>query len=257
VTWKRAKDRVKRSLKLMTEELLQLTAKRLSAEGFSFPEPDTIFREFEATFPWSETPDQERSIQEVIFDMASPKPMDRLVCGDVGYGKTEVAIRAAFLSVLGGKQAAVLVPTTVLAQQHFQNFSARLAEFPVRTGMLSRFVSAGEQARVLKDLEEGRIDIVIGTHRLLSADVEFKDLGLLVIDEEHRFGVRHKEKLKKIKELVDVLTLSATPIPRTLFQAFSGLRNLSLIHTPPADRKSIHTEIRYFDEELIQDTTGL
>ena len=256
VTWKRAKDRVKRSLKLMTEELLQLTAKRLSAEGFSFPEPDTIFREFEATFPWSETPDQERSIQEVIFDMASPKPMDRLVCGDVGYGKTEVAIRAAFLSVLGGKQAAVLVPTTVLAQQHFQNFSARLAEFPVRTGMLSRFVSAGEQARVLKDLEEGRIDIVIGTHRLLSADVEFKDLGLLVIDEEHRFGVRHKEKLKKIKELVDVLTLSATPIPRTLFQAFSGLRNLSLIHTPPADRKSIHTEIRYFDEELIQDAVN-
>lgn len=256
VTWKRAKDRVKRSLKLMTEELLQLAAKRQNADGFSFLEPDALFREFEATFPWSETPDQERSIQEVISDMTSPRPMDRLVCGDVGYGKTEVAIRAAFLSVLGGKQAAVLVPTTVLAQQHFQNFSARLAEFPVRTGMLSRFISAGEQARVLKDLREGRIDIVIGTHRLLSADVQFKDLGLLVIDEEHRFGVRHKEKLKKIKETVDILTLSATPIPRTLFQAFSGLRNLSLIHTPPADRKSIHTEIRYFDEELIREAVN-
>jgi transcription-repair coupling factor (superfamily II helicase) len=251
LTWRRAKDRVNRSLKMMAEELLKMTAKRKTAEGFSFPEPDTLFREFEATFPWSETPDQERSIGEVLSDMASPQPMDRLVCGDVGYGKTEVAIRAAFLAVLGGKQAGILVPTTVLAQQHFQNFTARLADFPVRTGMLSRFVSAGDQAKVLKDLRDGKIDIVIGTHRLLSEDVQFKDLGLLVIDEEHRFGVRHKEKLKKIKEVVDILTLSATPIPRTLFQAFSGLRNLSLIHTPPADRKSIHTEIRYFEEELI------
>jgi len=255
-TWKRAKDRVKRSLKMMADELLKLTAKRQTAEGFPFPGPDTLFREFEATFPWSETPDQERSIQEVMSDMSSPHPMDRLVCGDVGYGKTEVAMRAAFLSVLGGKQAAILVPTTVLAQQHFQNFSSRLADFPVRCGMLSRFVSAGEQAQILKDLSEGKVDIVIGTHRLLSSDVQFKDLGLLVIDEEHRFGVRHKEKLKKIKAMVDVLTLSATPIPRTLFQAFSGLRNLSLIHTPPADRKSIHTEIRYFEEELIREAVN-
>ncbi|NOY87051.1 MAG: transcription-repair coupling factor [Deltaproteobacteria bacterium] len=251
--WTRAKNRVRRSLKLMADELLAMAAKRQAAPGISFPEPDAMFREFEASFPWSETPDQERTINEVISDMMQPHPMDRLVCGDVGYGKTEVALRAAFLSVLGGKQVAVLVPTTVLAQQHYENFTQRLGPFPVTVGLLSRFVSPRDQKRILRDVKKGVVDIVIGTHRLLSTDVEFQDLGLLVIDEEHRFGVKNKEALKRMRETVDVLTLSATPIPRTLFQAFSGIRNLSLIHTPPADRKAIHTEIRHFDEDLIRD----
>ena len=251
--WVRAKNRVRRSLKLMADELLAIAARRETAPGISSPEPDAIFREFEASFPWSETPDQERCINEVIFDMMQPHPMDRLVCGDVGYGKTEVALRAAFLSVLGGKQVAVLVPTTVLAQQHYGNFIQRLGPFPVTVGLLSRFVSPRDRKRTLGDLEKGVVDIVIGTHRILSADVKFRNLGLLIIDEEHRFGVKHKETLKRMRETVDVLTLSATPIPRTLFQAFSGLRSLSLIHTPPADRKAIHTEIRYFDEGLIRD----
>ncbi|UCF31044.1 MAG: transcription-repair coupling factor [bacterium] len=254
--WKRAKARVKRSLRLMADELLSLSAKRRTTPGYSFPKPDHFFAEFEASFPWTETPDQSRAIEEVLTDMSSPVPMDRLVCGDVGFGKTEVALRASYLAVLGGKQVAVLVPTTVLAQQHFQNFAERLGDFPVRVAMLSRFVSPAQQQTVLDDLAGGRIDIVIGTHRLLSDDVTFKDLGLLIVDEEHRFGVRHKEKLKAIKETMDVLTLSATPIPRTLFQAFSGLRGLSLIHTPPADRKAVHTEIRTFDEDLIRDAVN-
>lgn len=251
--WGRSKERVRRSLKNMADELIRLSALRKSRPGHSFTEPDFIFREFEASFPWMETPDQERTIKEVLEDMMSPVPMDRLVCGDVGYGKTEVALRASFLAVLGGKQSAVLVPTTVLAQQHFQNFIERLEGFPVRVAMLSRFVSPKATQGVLEELATGKIDIVIGTHRLLSGDVKFADLGLLVIDEEHRFGVRHKEKRKKLKETVDILTLSATPIPRTLYQSFSGMRDLSLIHTPPADRKAVHTEIRYFDENLIKD----
>ena len=251
--WGKAKERARRSLKNMATELIHLSATRKSRPGHAFSPPDFIFREFEASFPWTETPDQEKCISEVLADMMSPKPMDRLVCGDVGYGKTEVALRAAFLTVSGGKQAAVLVPTTVLAQQHFQNFSERLERFPVKVAMMSRFVSGTEAAKTREELAAGKVDIVIGTHRLLSGDVRFSNLGLLVIDEEHRFGVRHKEKLKKIKETVDVLTLSATPIPRTLYQAFSGLRDLSLIHTPPVDRKAVHTEIRYFDEDLIRD----
>lgn len=250
--WKRAKSRAKRSLKIMAGELLRLSAKRRTTPGYSFPEPDTMFAEFEASFPWTETPGQDRAIQEVLTDMTMPVPMDRLVCGDVGYGKTEVGLRAAFLAVLGGKQVAVLVPTTVLAQQHYQNFTERLKSFPVEVAMLSRFIARKEQSIIMDNLAAGKVDIVIGTHRLLSEDLVFKDLGLLIVDEEHRFGVRHKEKLKSIRETMDILTLSATPIPRTLFQAFSGLRNLSLIHTPPANRKAIHTEIRTFDEDLIR-----
>ncbi|MEE8319162.1 MAG: transcription-repair coupling factor [bacterium] len=251
--WGRAKERVRRSLKNMAAELIRLSAVRKSKPGHSFGEPDFIFREFEASFPWTETPDQEKTIKEVLEDMMSPDPMDRLVCGDVGYGKTEVALRASFMAALDGKQTALLVPTTVLAQQHYQNFTERLEGFPVSIAMLSRFVSPAEVKAVLAELAAGTVDIVVGTHRLLSGDVKFADLGLLVIDEEHRFGVRHKEKLKKLKETVDILTLSATPIPRTLYQSFSGLRDLSLMHTPPAGRKAVHTEIRYFDEHLIRD----
>jgi len=251
--WKRSKSRIRHSLRLMADELLKISAARQSRSGHAFPSPDHIFREFEMSFPWTETPDQERTIAEVIGDMTTSTSMDRLVCGDVGFGKTEVALRAAFLAAVGGKQTAVLVPTTVLAQQHYQNFSQRLKNFPVTVGLLSRFVPQATQKTVLKSLAMGQLDIVIGTHRLLSDDVDFHDLGLAVIDEEHRFGVRHKEKLKKLRETVDILTMSATPIPRTLFQAFSGLRNLSLIHTPPADRKSVHTEVRYFDMDLIRE----
>ncbi|MDF1536295.1 MAG: transcription-repair coupling factor [bacterium] len=253
VSWNRSKDRIRRSLKLMADELLKVSAAREGQVGHPFRQPDSLFREFEASFPWAETPDQERSIAEVISDMTSPTPMDRLVCGDVGFGKTEVALRAAFLAAADGKQTALLVPTTVLAQQHFQTFSQRLKDFPVTVGLLSRFVTPARQKEVVESLAAGELDIVIGTHRLLSKDISFADLGLIIIDEEHRFGVRHKEKLKKFRQSVDILTLSATPIPRTLFQAFSGLRSLSLIHTPPADRKSVHTEVRYFDEDVIAD----
>jgi transcription-repair coupling factor (superfamily II helicase) len=251
--WNRSKKRIRKSLRLMADELLKLSAVRQGQTGHPFSQPDSMFREFEVSFPWAETPDQERTIIEVIGDMTSSTPMDRLVCGDVGFGKTEVALRAAFLAAVDGRQTAVLVPTTVLAQQHYQNFTERLKDFPVTTGIMSRFVSPEKQNATLNLLASGNLDIVIGTHRLLSEDVKFHDLGLVIIDEEHRFGVRHKERLKKLRQTIDVLTLSATPIPRTLFQAFSGLRNLSLIHTPPADRKSVHTEVRYFEEDIIRD----
>jgi transcription-repair coupling factor (superfamily II helicase) len=251
--WNRSKTRIRKSLRLMADELLKLSAARQGQSGHSFASPDSLFREFEVSFPWTETPDQERSILEVIGDMTSSIPMDRLVCGDVGFGKTEVALRAAFLAALDGRQTAILVPTTVLAQQHYQNFTERFRDFPVTVGLMSRFVTPQKQKATLKLLATGNLDIVIGTHRLLSSDVEFHNIGLVIIDEEHRFGVRHKERLKKLRETIDVLTLSATPIPRTLFQAFSGIRSLSLIHTPPADRKSVHTEVRYFEEDIIQD----
>ncbi len=251
--WKNVKARIRKILRVMAEELLRLSAERKAKPGTALPAPDHLFREFEASFPWTETPDQEKAIAEVVSDLTAPRAMDRLVCGDVGFGKTEVALRAAFLAVEGGKQVAVLVPTTVLAQQHYQTFASRLSGFPMRVALLSRFVTPREQKAVLADLAAGKVDVVVGTHRLLSPDVCFRDLGLVVVDEEHRFGVRHKEKLKKLKATVDVLTLSATPIPRTLFSALSGLRDLSIIETPPADRKSIHTEVRYFEPELIRD----
>jgi len=254
--WNRSKARIRSTLRIMADELLKLSAARQGQAGHAFAPPDTLFREFEASFPWAETPDQDRTIVEVIGDMTSPRPMDRLVCGDVGFGKTEVALRAAFLAAADGMQTAVLVPTTVLAQQHYQNFTQRLRDFPVNVGLMSRFVSPDKQRATLNLLASGNLDIVVGTHRLLSSDVAFHNLGLVIIDEEHRFGVRHKERLKKLRETIDVLTLSATPIPRTLFQAFSGLRSLSLIHTPPADRKSVHTEVRYFEEEIIRDAVN-
>jgi transcription-repair coupling factor (superfamily II helicase) len=239
--WEKAKKRVKKAVEKIARELVELYALRRVLPGHHFSPPDPGFREFEATFEFAETPDQEQAIQEVLSDMASDKPMDRLICGDVGYGKTEVAVRAAFKAAMDGKQVAVLVPTTVLAEQHYETFSKRLAHHPAEVRVLSRFKSPAQQRKVLAELAAGRVDIVIGTHRLLSKDVSFKDLGLVVIDEEQRFGVKQKERLKEWRRTVDVLTLTATPIPRTLQLSLTGLRELSLINTPPEDRRSVRT----------------
>ncbi len=251
--WERMKTKVKASIREMAEELLKLYAKREVAVGFSFSAPDNYFREFEATFPFEETPDQERAIKDVLRDMTKPKPMDRLVCGDVGFGKTEVAIRAAFKAVLDRKQVAILVPTTVLALQHGETMIERFKNYPVTIETISRFRTTKEQNEIIKRVKQGKVDIVVGTHRLLSKDVEFPNLGLLIIDEEQRFGVAHKERLKKFRTEVDVLTLTATPIPRTLNMVFSGVRDVSVIQTPPADRLSIRTFVSKFDEEVIRD----
>jgi transcription-repair coupling factor (superfamily II helicase) len=251
--WQRAKKKVRDELLAMAQELVDLQARRQIAEKHPVSPPDAVFREFEAAFPHEETPDQEQVIREVLSDLASGRPMDRLVCGDVGYGKTEVAIRAAFKVVMDGRQAAVLVPTTVLAEQHYQTFTRRLAGYPVRVANLSRFRARKEQEEVVKGLAKGTVDVVIGTHRLLQKDVKFADLGLVVIDEEQRFGVAHKERLKRMRAAVDVLTLSATPIPRTLHMAFSGIRDVSLIATPPEDRLSIRTFVLPFSGETIRE----
>jgi len=251
-SWQRAKKKVKAALTEMVKELLDLYATRQVFEGVSFSPIDQFYREFEATFEYEETPDQIKAIEEVMSDMSHPKSMDRLVCGDVGYGKTEVAIRAAFRAVMDGRQVAILVPTTVLAQQHHETFCERLKNYPVVIEMLSRFKSPTEQREILKGLKEGKVDIVIGTHRLLQKDVAFRDLGLVVIDEEHRFGVVHKERLKQMRRLVDAVTLTATPIPRTLQMAISGIRDLSLIQTPPENRLSIRTFVIRYDYELIR-----
>jgi len=251
--WQRAKRKVRDDLLAMAQELVDLQAKRQLAEKAPVSPPDAVFREFEAAFPHEETPDQEQVIREVLSDLSSPRPMDRLVCGDVGYGKTEVAIRAAFQVVMAGKQAAVLVPTTILADQHYQTFTRRLAGYPVRVANLSRFRTRKDQAVVVKGVASGTVDVVIGTHRLLQRDVTFRDLGLVVIDEEQRFGVAHKERLKRMRAAVDVLTLSATPIPRTLHMAFSGIRDVSLIATPPEDRLSIRTFVVPFSGETIRE----
>jgi transcription-repair coupling factor (superfamily II helicase) len=251
--WARTKERVRRAVADLAQELLALYAAREVLSGHAFP-PDSPWQlELEASFPYVETPDQLLAIRQVKQDMEQARPMDRLVCGDVGYGKTEVAIRAAFKAVLDGTQVAILVPTTVLAQQHFQTFSERLAAFPLRVEMLSRFRSDGEQRRVLTDLEDGGVDIVIGTHRLIQKDVQFKNLGLAIIDEEQRFGVGHKERLKKMRREVDVLTLSATPIPRTLYMSLSGIRDMSTMDTPPEERLPIKTYVAEFDERLIRE----
>ena len=250
--WRRAKRRVRRAVQEVARELVELYAARKALPGHAFSPPDALFREFEATFPYEETPDQLEAIEAVIRDMCSPTPMDRLICGDVGFGKTEVAIRAAFKAVMDGKQVAVLVPTTVLAEQHYRTFRERLDRYPVVVETLSRFRSPSEQKRILEDLRRGRIDIIIGTHRLLSKDVAFRDLGLLIIDDEQRFGVAHKERLKELKKTVDCLTLTATPSPRTLQMALVGLKEMSLITTPPAGRQSIKTRIIPFDEKLIR-----
>jgi transcription-repair coupling factor (superfamily II helicase) len=251
--WQRAKRRVRDSLLSMARELLDLYARRQVASRPPNSHPDAVYREFEAGFAHEETPDQQRVIAEVLADLASTRPMDRLVCGDVGYGKTEVAVRASFKVVLDGRQAAVLVPTTVLAEQHYRTFRERLAGYPVRVESLSRFQSRKEQAEVVKDLVAGKVDIVIGTHRLLQKDIGFRDLGLVVIDEEQRFGVSNKEKLKAMRASVDVLTLTATPIPRTLHMALSGIRDISVIATPPEDRLSIRTFVLPFSEEVIRE----
>ena len=251
--WKKAKEHAERAVRDVAAELLQIQAARASQAGYSFG-PDTSWqREFEASFVFEETPDQWRAIHESKADMERPKPMDRLICGDVGFGKTEVAIRTAFKAVMAGKQVAVLVPTTVLAQQHFNTFRERMADYPVRVELLSRFRTRREQAGVIEKLATGAVDIVIGTHRLVQADVVFKDLGLVVIDEEQRFGVLHKEKFKRLRALVDVLTLSATPIPRTLYLALTGARDMSTIQTPPADRLPVETIVTGYDERLIRD----
>ncbi|MCG8588766.1 MAG: transcription-repair coupling factor [Proteobacteria bacterium] len=252
-TWERAKRGVRKSLRNMAKELLAVHAARELAPGFAFAPRDRHFEEFEATFPFEETPDQRGAIDDVLADMQQAKPMDRLVCGDVGYGKTEVAVRAAFRAALDGKQVAVLVPTTVLCQQHEQSFRQRFEGHPVRVESLSRFRSAAEAREVLEGLANGRVDVVVGTHRLLQKNVQFRDLGLLVVDEEHRFGVTHKERIKQLKKTVDVLTLTATPIPRTLQMAFTGIRDLSVINTPPADRLAVRTQLCREGDGLVRE----
>jgi transcription-repair coupling factor (superfamily II helicase) len=252
-SWARLKHKTRESILAMARELLAVYAAREVHERRGFSGPDPYFREFEAAFPFEETPDQRQAIEDVLADLQQPKPMDRLICGDVGYGKTEVAVRAAFASVLEGRQVAVLVPTTVLAQQHLDTFRRRFDGYPVRVEMLSRFLTPAQSRDVIKGLRDGSVDVVIGTHRLLQADVSFKQLGLLVIDEEHRFGVRHKERIKEMRKLVDVLTLTATPIPRTLHMSLMGIRDLSVIETPPVDRLAIRTYVTTYDEDVIRE----
>jgi len=250
--WLRIKEKVKKGLTQFAWELLTLQALRSSVKGFSFSKDTEWQKEFEKSFPYKETPDQIKAWQEVKEDMEKPIPMDRLICGDVGYGKTEIAMRAAFKAVHDFKQVAFLVPTTILAQQHYQNFIQRLKDFPIRVEMLSRFKTKNEQVKILKDLKEGKVDIIIGTHRLLGEDVRFKNLGLIIIDEEQRFGVKAKEKLKTLKVNTDVLILTATPIPRTLYMSLMGIKDISVIQTPPPNRLPIETYVVEYDLELIR-----
>ncbi|MBW1896628.1 MAG: transcription-repair coupling factor, partial [Deltaproteobacteria bacterium] len=250
-SWDRVKERVKKLIRKMAGQLLKLYAARQVQEGHVFSPPDHHFREFEAAFEYAETPDQSRAIEAVMADLQTPVPMDRLVCGDVGYGKTEIALRAAFRAVWDHKQVAFLVPTTILAEQHSQTFKKRFAPYPVEIETLSRFRSPAQQRDVVRRLKEGQVDVVIGTHRLLQKDISFKDLGLLVVDEEQRFGVAHKERLKQLRQSVDVLALTATPIPRTLHMSLMGIRDLSLIATPPEYRYAIKTYISPFDDNVV------
>ena len=251
-TWTARKTRVKTKMRDMADELLKLYAERRMAEGFSFSADSNWQREFEDAFEYTATKDQFTAVKEIKRDMESPHPMDRLLCGDVGFGKTEVAMRAAFKALGDGKQVAVLAPTTVLAFQHFETFKRRFAAFPVRIEMFSRFKTAKELKASLEELSAGRVDVAVGTHRLLSKDVEFRDIGLLIVDEEQRFGVRHKERLKQIRSNVDVLTMSATPIPRTLHMSLLGIRDMSVIETPPKDRLAIHTVVAKFDRDIVK-----
>ena len=249
--WQKTRSRVKSAVKDMAKELIALYSKRMRTEGFAFS-PDTDWqRDFEERFPYEETDDQLRCIEEIKHDMEMARPMDRLLCGDVGFGKTEVAIRAAFKAVMDGKQVAVLVPTTILAWQHYQTFLQRMDSFPVTVELLSRFRTPKQQENIVKRLRSGEIDIIIGTHRILQKDVIFKDLGLCIIDEEQRFGVAHKEKMKELKASVDVLTLSATPIPRTLNMAMSGIRDMSTIEEAPQDRHPVQTYVMEYDRGVI------
>jgi transcription-repair coupling factor (superfamily II helicase) len=252
-SWQRVKESVRASLRQMAEELLRLYAERSVVEGHAFAPDSPWQREFEAAFRFEETPDQLRAIEEVKADMERARPLDRLVAGDVGYGKTEIALRAAFKAVMDGRQVALLAPTTILAQQHWGTFTERFAPFPVRVELLSRFRTQREQRAVLAGLSRGTVDVVIGTHRLLSRDVAFKNLALLIVDEEHRFGVGHKERIKKLRKSVDVLTLTATPIPRTLYMSLSGVRDLSEIETPPPERLPVETVVARFSRTLIKE----
>ena len=251
--WDRIKRKAAQKAHDVAAELLDIYARRAAREGVACSAPGDDYAAFAAAFPFEETPDQLRAIEGVIADMEDPKPMDRVVCGDVGFGKTEVAMRAAFMAVQGGRQVAVLVPTTLLAQQHFENFSDRFADWPIKIESLSRFRTAKEQKKVLEGLADGTVDILVGTHKLLQPDLKFKNLGLAIIDEEHRFGVRHKEQLKNLRSEVDILTLTATPIPRTLNMAMSGLRDLSIIATPPVERHPIKTFVSPWSDGLIQE----
>ena len=251
--WIKIKDRAKRSIKNITEELIDLYSSRQKEKGFEYP-PDQLWQmELEKSFPYEETPDQERTIKEIKKDMQFGKLFDRLICGDVGYGKTEVALRIAFKTMLSGRQVALLSPTTVLADQHFRNFTSRLKPYTVNIEMLSRFKTKIEQKEIIKSLENGSVDMVIGTHRLLSKDIKFRNLGLIIVDEEQKFGVAHKEKLKAISKGVNVLTLSATPIPRTLYMALSGVKDMSIIATPPLDRSPVRTYLRPWNENTIKE----
>ncbi|MRR17147.1 MAG: transcription-repair coupling factor [Deltaproteobacteria bacterium] len=251
-SWDAVKERVKKSVRDVACELVAIYAAREAMERKSFAPPDRVYEEFCSVFEFEETPDQAKAIEDIHADMDEAKPMDRLICGDAGFGKTEVALRAAFRAVMDGRQAALLAPTTILAEQHYATFMRRLADFPVRVEVLNRFRTSAEIKKTIADLRLGKVDIAIGTHRLLQKDVEFKDLGLVIIDEEQRFGVAHKEKLKKIRTLVDVLTLSATPIPRTLHLSLVGIRDLSIINTPPEERQPIKTYVLEFDEDTIK-----
>jgi transcription-repair coupling factor (superfamily II helicase) len=251
--WQKAKRKAAEQVRDVAAELLNIYAIRAAREGFAFSNPGVDYATFSAAFPFEETPDQQTAIDKVRHDMLSGKPMDRLVCGDVGFGKTEVAMRAAFIAVHSGKQVAVLVPTTLLAQQHYNSFRDRFADWPVKVEVMSRFKSAKEINQAIRDLAEGKVDILIGTHKLLQSDVKFNNLGLVIIDEEHRFGVRQKEQLKALRSEVDILTLTATPIPRTLNMAFAGMRDMSIIATPPARRLSVRTFVMQRQDAVVKE----
>ena len=251
--WQKAKSKVKKSINEIAEDLVKLYAARASVKGYKYSKDTEWQMQFEDEFPFQETPDQLSSIEEIKKDMESDKPMDRLLCGDVGYGKTEVALRAAFKAVMEGKQVAFLVPTTILAEQHYKNMIKRFSDFPIKIDMISRFRTAKEQKSTLQSVKEGNVDVLVGTHRLVSKDIVFKDLGLLIVDEEQRFGVAQKEKIKNLKKNVDVLTLSATPIPRTLHMSLTGVRDISVIETPPEERYPIQTYVVEQNDQLIRD----
>ncbi len=252
-TWEKSKKKAKEKIEEIAKDLVELYAKRKSEQGFAFSKEDDSYREFEENFEYEETEDQAKAIKDVLADMESNKPMDRLVCGDVGYGKTEIAIRAAFKAAMDGKQVVFLAPTTLLVEQHFTNFSKRFEKYPIKIAYLSRFMSAKEEKETIKSIESGSVDIIIGTHKLLSDKIKLKDPGLLVIDEEQKFGAFQKEKLKKLKSSIDVLALSATPIPRTLYLSVSGIRDISILNTAPIGRKNIHTVISLYSETLIKE----
>jgi transcription-repair coupling factor (superfamily II helicase) len=251
--WQKAKRKAAQKASDVAAELLDIYARRASSHGYSYSAHTDEYNQFAQSFPFEETPDQETAIKNILADMESPQPMDRVVCGDVGFGKTEVAMRAAFVAAMNGKQVAILVPTTLLAQQHYQNFSDRFADWPVKIAVLSRFNSKKQQTETLQQLADGKMDLVIGTHKLLQKDIKFANLGLIIVDEEHRFGVKHKEQLKSLRSEVDILTLTATPIPRTLNMSLAGIRDLSIISTPPLQRHSINTFVTQWNDNLIQE----